>query len=322
MKFNEAMIWGEEEFSQRLEDTIKPWVFEHMEEGYFANHEGMNLHYHYAIHPEERAMVVFSHGFCEFVSKYHEIMYYFYQMGYSVCLMEHRGHGFSHREVQELDKVHIEDYQSYVNDFKELMDRVVLELSKSNKFYLFAHSMGGCIGTLFLEQYPEYFEKAILSSPLLQMNFKSVPEWAVSFIVFWSRLFRKNLLYAPGQKGFDNVYVFKTSSCLSESRYQYVFSERQREPHYTSYGGTYSWARASIKAIQRAQRDAGKIKVPVLLFQAGLDSMVKPEGQVLFSKNCSNVEFVRYDNAKHEIFNALEDVRKDYYRRVFAFLRD
>lgn len=322
MEFKESMIYGEEEFDSALENCIKPWIKECLKEGYLKNTQGMLLHYHYAQHPSEKAMVVFSHGFCEFISKYHELMYYFYQMGYSVCLMEHRGHGFSHREVKEFDKVHIKDYDEYVSDFHVFMQQVVCKVSISKQYVLFAHSMGGCIGTLFLEEYPEFFKKAILSSPLLQMNFKSVPEWAVSFLVFWSGLLKKDAMYAPGQKGFDNVYVYSTSSCLSESRYKYVFSERQREVHYTSYGGTYSWASASIKAIKRAQKNAHKIQIPILLFQAGQDGMVKPEGQNRFVKNTSQTELVRYENSKHEIFNATEDIRKDYYKRIFQFLEE
>lgn len=322
MEFKEEMILGENDFDKGLKNKILPWVKESLEDGYLENKSGHKLHYHYAIHEEEKAMVVFSHGFCEFVSKYHEIMYYFYQMGYSVALMEHRGHGFSFREVEELDKVHVVDYQDYVTDLQEFMDQVVVKISLSKTYYLFAHSMGGCIGTLFLEQHPEYFKKAVLSSPLLQMNFGTVPEWAVNLVVVWSKLRKKDLMYAPGQKGFDGVNVFKTSSCLSESRYNYVFSERLREPHYTSYGGTYSWARASIKGVKRAQRDATKIKVPVLLFQAGLDGMVKPAGQLRFAETCKRVRFVRYDDSKHEIFNALEETRKDYYQRIFSFYEE
>lgn len=319
-QFKETMIIGEEDFAEQLEQTIEPWVEEFLQEGYFHSGDGTRIHYHFAVHPQERAAIVISHGFCEFVCKYYEMMYYFYQMGYSVFLLEYRGHGFSQRFVDELDRVYVKDYQEYVEDLHSFMEHVVSRESLTKNYLLFAHSMGGCIAALFLEQYPQYFRAAVLSAPLLQMNFRDVPEWAVSLLVVWSRIARWDLRYVPGQKGFDGVYVFHTSSCTSEPRYAYVFSQRQKEPHYTSYGGTYAWTRASIKAIKQVHKHAGEIKVPVLMFQAGLDGMVKPEGQAAFVSETGQTELIRYETSKHEIFNATWDVRKDYYRRIFDFM--
>lgn len=321
-QFDETMIFGEDDFDDKLETVIKPWVHNQLQEGYFDSEDGTKIHYHYALHPQEQASVVVSHGFCEFVSKYHEVMYYFYEMGYSVFFLEYRGHGFSQRYVEELDRVYVRDYGEYVQDLHGLVEQVVKPLSKTDTYFLFAHSMGGCIATLYLEQHPEVFKAAILSSPLLQMNFRDVPEWAVSILTLWSRIARWDLRYVPGQKGFDNVYVFNTSSCTSEPRYAYVFSERQREPHYTSYGGTYAWTRASIKAIKKAHKDADKIVAPILLFQAGLDGMVKPAGQERFVQETKNTRLVHYEDAKHEIFNAKVDVRKPYYSEIFSFLQE
>lgn len=321
-QFEETMIIGEEDFPQALQQKIQPWIEECLQEEYIYSADKTRLHCHYALHPKERGAVVISHGFCEFVSKYHELMYYFYRMEYSVFFVEYRGHGFSQRYVDELDRVYVRDYQEYVEDLDALVRQIVMKKSSSQHYYLFAHSMGGCIAGLYLEQHPDVFSRAILSSPLLQMNFKDVPEWAVSLLVLWSRIAHWDLRYVPGQKGFDNVYVYATSSALSEMRYQYVFSQRQKEPHYTSYGGTYAWTRASIKAIRQVQKNAKKIKIPVLLFQAGMDTMVKPEGQNRFAQKTPNTCLVRFDDSKHEIFNALEDVRKEYYRKIFYFFAE
>ena len=203
-----------------------------------------------------------------------------------------------------------------------LVRQVMMERSLRKKYFLYAHSMGGCIATLYLEQHPEVFQSAILSAPLLQMNFGKVPEWTVGILMMWSRSAKWDLRYVPGQKGFDNVYVFATSSAQSETRYSYVFSERQREPHYTSYGGTYAWTVASVRAIKKAHKDAGKIKTPILLFQAGQDTMVKPEGQNRFVQETKQTRMVRFEDSKHEIFNALEEVRKPYYKNIFEFLNE
>lgn len=318
-QFQESMIIGEEDFSEQMEKSIGPWVGQCLRDGYCMSGDGTKIHYHCAVHPQERAAVVISHGFCEFVCKYYEVMYYFYQMGYSVFLLEYRGHGFSQRFVEEMDRVYVRDYREYVDDLHGFMEQVVTKESLTKEYLLFAHSMGGCIGSLFLEQYPQYFRAAVLSAPMLQMNFRDVPEWAVSLLVLWSRIARWDLRYVPGQKGFDGVYAFATSSCTSEARYAYVFARREEEPHYQSYGGTYAWTRASIRAIRQVHKHADQIRIPVLLFQAGLDGMVKPAGQEAFVRETAQTQLVRFETSKHEIFNATEDVRREYYKRIFAF---
>ena len=42
-----------------------------------------------------RGAIVISHGFTEFAEKYDELVWYFLLAGYSVCVLEHRGHGKS-----------------------------------------------------------------------------------------------------------------------------------------------------------------------------------------------------------------------------------
>ena len=122
-------LFGEEDFQNKMDTIVKPFLQEHLQEGYFNSYDGTKIHYSYLLNPQERATIVISHGFCEFVGKYHEIMYYFYEEGYSVFFIDHRGHGFSQRFVSQLDKVHIRSYDEYVGDLKAFMDQIVSEKS-------------------------------------------------------------------------------------------------------------------------------------------------------------------------------------------------
>jgi lysophospholipase len=319
--FDESIIIGEEDFSEKMEAVVKPWMQQHLQDGFLQSFDGRKLHYYYALCPEEKGSIVMSHGFCEFAGKYHELMYYFYQMGYSVFFVEYRGHGLSERDPQitEPDKVHVRDFMEYVKDLHSFVEQVVREKSLSHRYWLFGHSMGGCVAALYLETYPDVFQKAVLSSPMLQMNFGKFSDWQVSLLMAWSRLARWDLKYAPGQRGFDGTYAYATSSSISQARYDYMFRLRQQEPLYSSYGGTYGWVRASVKAIDLVHKQAKKITIPVLLFQAGKDTMVKLEGQDAFIKETPHSRMVVFEDCKHEIFNGtLPDLQK-YCREIFSF---
>lgn len=317
----EKMLIPDEEFTERLQDTIKPWVKEHLKEEYFTSYDGTKIHTHYAIHPQEKASIVISHGFCEFAGKFHEVMYYMYTMGYSVFFIEHRGHGFSDRAacIHEWDRVYVKNYDEYVEDMHGFIEKIVKKRSLTHTYYLYAHSMGGAISALFLEKYPDVFERAVLSSPMLQLNFGKNPTWLVKVLMVVSKILRWDLKYAPGQKGFNHVYVFKTSSSTSEPRYAYIFNQREETPQYTSYGGTYAWTRASIYATRKIARNADKVKIPVLLCQAGKDTMVRPEGQEYFAEHSKNTRLIRFPESKHELFTATYDIMLPYYKEVFDF---
>lgn len=318
--FDQSMIFSEEAFEEAMENKIKPWVREHVKDGFLETSDGTKIHYVYGLHEKERGAIVISHGFCEFIKKYDEVMYYFYQMGYSVFMHEHRGHGYSDRVVEDLDKVYVKDYQEYVKDMDEFIDAIVKKKSVTGRLFLFAHSMGGCIAANYLEAYPDCFQAAVLSSPMLQMNFKKTPEWVVSLLALWSQIMKKDYEYIPGHHGFRRQPSFATSSCLSKLRYDYTFNHRLSDEHYTTCGSTYGWARASMKGVKRAIRNGKKVKTPILLFQAGLDSLVKPKGQIRFVAKTPQTKLVVYDESKHEIYSASDEIRRDYFERIFAFL--
>ena len=113
----EGFFFGEEDFESRMETEAKP-VLSMVQSGDFKGCDGNTIHYEALINSDEKAAIVISHGFCEFYPKYHEMFYYFYEAGYSVFFVEHRGHGFSYREIDDPDKKALIDRKHKANLFK------------------------------------------------------------------------------------------------------------------------------------------------------------------------------------------------------------
>ena len=114
-----------------------------------------------------RGAIVISHGFTEFAEKYDELVWYFLLAGYSVCVLEHRGHGKSSRDVENPCMVWIDDWRRYVADLAGFAETIGQQYAAGMPLNLFCHSMGGGIGALVLEQYPTLFDKAVLSAPMI-----------------------------------------------------------------------------------------------------------------------------------------------------------
>lgn len=249
-------------------------------------------------------------------------MYYFYQAGYSVYLLEMIGHGYSTREVKNRCMVHVGDFADYVADFQEFLDQVVIPSTNHLRLILFGHSMGGCIASLFLEQHPEYFAKAILSSPMLAMRWNDTNPKVVSLLFFLSKMLGWSRHYMPGQGNFSKVNPYPNCSAQSKARYDYQFRLRIAHMEYRTTGGDYAWGRAATRAMRQAIEDAGRIRVPVLLFQAGEDALVAADGQNEFLQRNPSIQCKVYPKARHEIFNAFDEDRLAYYRDVFRFMDD
>lgn len=315
-----SLIIKEEDFRKLMDETVEPWVDKEFTTGHFTSYDKTKLAYYYIVNPNEKASIVISHGYCEFFPKYYELAYIFYNMGYSVFFVEHRGYGFSDRAVPQLDYVYVKDYSEYVDDFHEYMEQIVKKNSKTDKYVLFAHSMGGCIASLFLEKYKGYFDAAVLSSPMHMMKLGQFKPWQVLLIGNICKFFGQGKRLASGQKRFDGINVWEKSSSMSKARYDYQFDKRLAVPEYTTYGGTFAWATASIKATNRCLKDAPKIDTPILLLEAGNDRLVDNEGHRKFVDLTHNTTYKIFPESKHELFNAPDYIREEYYDEIFNYL--
>lgn len=310
---------SEEQFIEVMQTEVEPYLAKYRETG-ILELEGIEIYYETYVNPKEKAAIVISHGFCEYCGKMSEVIYYFLREGYSVFMPEHRGHGRSTRFVDDLSKIYIETYYDYVRDFYRFVKDVVRKKSRSRNLVLYAHSMGGAIGALVMEHYPKLFQCAILSSPMLELDigiFSNRAAWLLYSIASINRHTKK---FAPGERGFKEIPRFEKSCAMSEPRYLRVHEERKGNKSFQTSGATYAWLAASLKAVRILQKDAYRVTVPVLLFQAENDTLVKPGGQELFAQNSQNTTLVRMKGAKHEIYNATDDIIKDYYIRIFDFI--
>ncbi len=313
------VLFGEEDFKEQMETTVRRWEDIHMQSGDLTVSDGTVLRYHYAIHPQEKGAITVVHGFCEFYAKYLELLYVFYQMGYSVFFYDQRGYGYSTRKNDQPDMVYVDSFDEYVQDLKTFQSEIVFPKAESQNCILFAHSMGGCIAGLFLEQYPGFFKKAVLSAPMMEINYGGTPLWQVKMMAALTPLFGLNK-YAPGQKPFDGKSHYPDCASASEARYLYQLEWRNSDSHYTTNGGSFAWARAAYRATKRVIKEADRCTLPVLMFTAGKDTFVMPSGHDAFAEKAANVQRVFILDAKHEFFMDHLPVRQQFYSEIYRFL--
>ncbi|MDU5110877.1 MAG: alpha/beta hydrolase [Clostridium sp.] len=274
---------------------------------------------------EDRGGIVISHGFTECIEKYREFIYYLTREGYSVYIMEHRGHGRS-GELGTLHKsqVNVENFNYYVDDLKIFIDEVVVKRNEDKDLFLFGHSMGGAISAMFIEKYNDYFKKAILSSPMLKIAVGSVPSFLAIILSKILIIFGKGDNFIFGNMPYESTYDFTLASTSNESRYNIYYREVLANENLQRGGGSFKWLYESLIAIKYIlkKKNISKIKIPILLFQAGKDELVGERGIKKFVKLCKTAKLIYYKNAKHELYLENNDILEDYLDKIFDFLQD
>lgn len=313
-------VLGEKNFAPIMRDSVEPWVGSDVQDGYLTAPDGMKLHYRYNLVPDSRAAIVMVHGFCEFFGRYQELAWYFTQAGFSFFFLENRGHGLSGRETDQFDLVQIHSYDEYVEDLSLFIREIVKPEAPDQKLLLYCHSMGGAIGTLFLEKYPDVFSAAVLSSPMHGIQLGPIKDWMVYAMYGVSKLRGKADEISFGNNHWTGRPDFNPESGQSEARFWYQFNLRVSNDAYKTCAATNRWAVQSISADRKLVKGAAKVQIPVILFQAEKDSLVSPEPQERFAAGSGITKLVRFAS-EHEIFNNADlALRIRYYKELFAFL--
>ncbi|MCR4951933.1 MAG: lysophospholipase, partial [Solobacterium sp.] len=216
-------------------------------------------------------------------------------------------------------RVSVGSFDEYLEDVDALLEQVVNKYAKTDKKFLFAHSMGGAVGALYLEKHPEMFRCAVLASPMLKMDYGAVPDRAIGLMAVYSDVVNNDEQYAPGQGAFTGESDLKNSSAMDRDRYEYQFSQRLEDKDYQTYGGTWGWVKAARIAAADAVKNAGEIRTPVLVLQAGEDNMVDITGQNEFRDKSEYVSLINYPGSRHELFNASKEIREEFFRDLLSY---
>jgi lysophospholipase len=274
----------------------------------FTNHLGKKVRFRTYIRGVGLPNIVISPGRQEPMKKYFELVHDIPEANF--YLIDHLGQGESERLLEDRQKGHINDFNDYVKDFTFWMDHYVSPLTKGEELYLIAHSMGAAIATRFMDIHPDTFDKVALSSPMYDIYTKPYPG-------VFARALAKLLVragrgehYAPGKGPYkpDEDVVGKNDVSHSEARIEmnkYLFVEED-----LGIGGpTVNWVNESFRGTKGIQKVGEKLSMPIIVFQAELDAIVKPKKQLSFCMSAKHCELISMKGAFHEILQEKDVIR-------------
>ena len=317
------IITTEAEYDAMFDNDILP-LFNSADTGYFTGKKDVSLSYSKFMNENAKGNVVIIHGFGENKIKYREVIYLFYQNGYNVFFYDQRGFGISDRLAEQPDVIHVDNFQYYADDLKTFMDEIVGDNGLPN--FVFSHSMGGAVTTLFNQQNPEYFNASVLSGPMMDFDTSPYPKWLARALGLGAKLIGKGDEYAPGEgPTIPEEWIHNdssgTSSAIRFNRYRNDLLDV-----YTDYvlmgGASWGWVEQAIKHTNKivSKKFMKKYTTPTLLFQMENDTWVLPEGQDKFCDFVASCTKQFVAGARHEAWMEKDEFRTPYFVQILNYL--
>lgn len=318
---NNNIFISQKNYKEKMQNVVEPYLKQKLKCGYITGKNNVKLYYEKFIAENSKANIVICHGFAEFTEKYYELIYYFIKERYSVFIIEHRGHGRSQRLGIDNSQINVEMFDYYVQDFKQFIDEVVIPNSNDKELLLFAHSMGGAIATVFLEKYTNYFVAAVLSSPMHGISTGNTPEILAKIVSMTMKLWGKEAKYLPGQVPYNKKKFFPSKSTSCKERYEYLFEKIKNNKEYHNGGSSALWYLESLKAtkVLTKKKNASKIKIPILLFQAELDNHVIPKAQDKFAAYAGNCKLIYLKGSMHGTYFEKDEILFSVFEKALSF---
>ena len=271
-------------------------------EGHFETTKGRKLFLRSWLpaHPERALILV--HGFGEHGGRYEEMASWFAGRGFAVYAHDQQGHGRSRGK-----RGHVDRFDEFLDD-AECLISVVAQAHPGLPRVLVGHSMGGLIVTAMACERPVDVIGVAASGPALSLS-PDLSRLKLALAGLLSRVAPRMAMSA----GLD-------AQGLS-SRPE-VVAEYLQDP--LVHGQVTAAMGAGMSdTIQRMERAAGNLQVPLLLLHGESDPLCLVEGSRMFHANSElnegrSAELLTYPGLLHEIFN--ESGREKIYADLYDWV--
>lgn len=315
-------IIAEEDFSDAIVN-IEEELEKIKVQGKFKAFDGIDIYYEYFLAENSKGTVVVVHGLSEFTKKFYEFAYYMLNQGYNVFMYDQRCHGLSDRLTNNIELMHVDKFNDYVEDLTYFIDKIVLK-TEDKPLYIYSHSMGGAISTLYIAKYPEKIKKALLSVPMFQPIVKqvSVPLARESIRLGRWVFGRKRKFFLSSD--FDPNVQYSLKQGSSRARFEYNMKLRRENREYQMAPMSFGWTFNSLIVCKKIfkRKTINSIKTPILLITADNDTVVNNKMHYTFNEKCNCCELVNIEDGTHALLASDSNTLTRIMNLTLSFFAD
>lgn len=295
--------------------------------GHFAAHDGLQLRFARwdATRGPRRGTACIFQGRSEYIEKYFEVVADLRRRGFAVAIFDWRGQGGSDRLLPDPRKGHVTSFAEYDNDLVRFMKDVVLP-DCPPPYIAVGHSMGGNILLRHATIQGSWFERMVLSAPLIGFSDARIPtpQWmarSYAELFGWGPTGQHYVVTGTDKpeeaRQFDGNLL---TSC--PERFHRNRQILEAAPELGIGSPTIAWLRAAYRANAYLQRPqfALQVKVPVLLVAAGRERIVSPAAIETLAQRLKIGARVVIAGAEHEILQERDEMRMRFWAAFDAYL--
>ncbi len=321
-EFNEDGLVRSARYRETMEKEVLPALEAARKALWIRGVHGWKLYCERYDAPSPKGTVMIVHGFTSNVYKYSEVIHSLLHCGFSVLIYDQRGHGRSQRDgdIPDLSLTHVDRFGDYVDDLKIVCDTQLRKMPEPHT--VFAHSMGGAVTALFLEQHPGVFSRAAMCAPMIAPNRKGIP-YGLSMLICRSAVaMGKRKARIMMSKPYAGPEDFETSCSNSRERFGWYDTAKAAHPEFQNNGPTYGWTLESLQVTGKILRpgEPEKIRIPVRIWGAETDYSVLPEPQEQFASRLPDGKRTVVPGSRHEIYRSTDAVFFPWWHEVLCFL--
>ncbi len=258
----------------------------------------------------------------DMIEKFFEVIGELRARGFTVATFDWRGQGGSQRLLSDPRKGYVRRFSDYQLDLEVFMREVVLP-DCPPPFFALAHSMGGAIMLEALTLGRRWYDRVVLTSPMIGLAGKlGAPSARIAARV--GSLLGLGRLYIPGGGPFaiTNRPFLGNLVTSDPVRYQRAASLVEAVPELGLGSPTFGWASAALSTMQRLQDPMypSALRQPMLILAAGSDQIVSTPAVERFSVRLRAGSHLVVPGSRHELMNERDPFRAQFWAAFDAFI--
>jgi lysophospholipase len=274
--------------------------------------------------PRRGTVSIFA-GRSEFIERYFEVIADLRRRGFAVAIMDWRGQGGSHRPLSNPRKGWVRSFADYDRDLACFMQNVVLPNCPRPHVAL-AHSMGGHILLRNAGQPSCWFERMVLTAPMLRFHDSRtrVPQPLARIYARVGTALGFGRAYVwGGSDDSQDAVTFEGNPLTSDpDRFARNLALIEAAPHLLLGAATIGWLDAAYRSMRLLNDPAyaRRIRIPLLIFIAGRDVIVDSAATEAFASRLKLGTSVMLPLSKHEILQEVDEIRGRFWAAFDAYL--
>lgn len=263
--------------------------------------DGVVLHLRWNLAARPKGTVLVVHGVGEHGGRYKNVENALVPAGWNVFTYDHRGHGRSTGR-----RVHVDRFDDFADDLQRVFDEVQA-LAGKGKIFVWGHSMGGLISTIWAGLRRPAVWGAILVAPPYRI---AVP---VPKVKIFAAKALSNVVPTLALANEVDPALLSRDPAVGRAYATDPLVERK---------ATVRWGAELLGAIDMVNARASEVQVPYLLLHGSGDKITSHEGSKEFhAKTASADKTLKiYEGFFHELHNEPEGERAKVFADAIAWL--